>query len=60
MKDKDRGEQVSWRIPPDLKAQVDALAEADLRTINAEVVVLLREAIEARRTAKEAAKKGGK
>ena len=44
-----QGEQVSWRIPPDLKAEVDAMADADLRTINAEVIILLREALAARK-----------
>jgi hypothetical protein len=56
-KEKDtRGEQVSWRIPLEIRAEIEALAADDLRTINAEVIVLLREAVAARKAAKKGSK----
>ena len=41
--------QFPLRIDPRLWAEVERLAAADLRSVNAEVEVLLREAIRARR-----------
>jgi hypothetical protein len=39
------------RLPPELHAAVKALAEKELRSFNAQIQVLLREAIEARQHA---------
>ena len=41
--------QFPLRIDPAVWAQVERLAAADLRSVNAEVEVLLREAIDRRR-----------
>ncbi len=45
--------QLTLRLPEDLHKQVVEIARDDMRSLNAEIVVLLREAIAAREAAKE-------
>ena len=47
--------KLTLRISEELHAEIAALAEEDLRSVHSEIIVLLREAIAARK----AAKKGG-
>lgn len=46
------------RIDPQLWAEIERLAAADLRSVNAEVEVLLREAVRQRRGSDEAEETG--
>jgi hypothetical protein len=41
--------KILLRIPPELHAEIARLAEADLRSINAQMEILLREAVRKRR-----------
>jgi hypothetical protein len=47
------------RLDPDLYAAISRLAAADLRSVNAEIEFLLREALRARGVRVEAEKEGG-
>ncbi len=44
----DTEKRLLLRLPAELHQEVTDLAEQDLRSLNAEILVLLREAIEAR------------
>jgi len=46
------------RIDPQLWAEIERLAAADLRSVNAEVEVLLREAVRQRKGGDDAEEKG--
>jgi len=46
------------RIDPDLWAEIERLAQADLRSVNAEIEYLLREALAKRGIVRAAARKG--
>jgi hypothetical protein len=52
-------EQIGWRIPAQMKAEIDALAKADRRQINTMGLILLEEALAARKQAAKLAKKAG-
>ena len=41
--------RITLRLPADVHTAVSEMADIDLRSLNAEIVILLREAIEARR-----------
>ncbi len=41
--------RITLRLPADVHTAVSEMADTDLRSVNAEIVILLREAIEARR-----------
>ena len=40
--------QIGWRIPAKLKASLDAIAKAERRTVNAQAVMMLEQAVELR------------
>jgi hypothetical protein len=42
--------RITLRLPTDVHASVAQLADQDVRSLNAEILVLLREAIAARKT----------
>ena len=41
--------RITLRLPAELHAEIETLAESDLRSLNAEIIILLREAIAARK-----------
>lgn len=41
--------RITLRLPAELHADIEELAQEDLRSLNAEIVVLLREAVAARK-----------
>ena len=45
----DMEKRLLLRLPGDLHQEISDLAEQDVRSLNAEIIVLLREAINARR-----------
>lgn len=47
----DESVKLTIRIPADLHAALAELAKLDVRSLNAEIAVLLREAVERRRAA---------
>lgn len=49
---------INFRVPDDLHAEVKALAEEDSRSLNAMLVVLVKEATAARKAAKTRSRKG--
>lgn len=50
-KPKEINMQVGWRIPVTLRQEIVRLAQAELRTINAQAIKLLKEALTARKAA---------
>ncbi len=49
----DTDKRFSLRLPEELHAQLVELAEEDMRSIHAEIIMLLKEAIAARQKQKE-------
>ncbi len=49
----DEEKRITLRLPGDVHAAIAELADQDVRSLNAEILVLLREAIGARRAGQE-------
>lgn len=41
--------RITLRLPAELHAEIEELAKSDLRSLNAEIIILLREAVAARK-----------